>query len=104
MNETFDKFWKKIGIRPTGTTQELIDCDAYILSVSATGFSETSDIFYEDSHPKKVFTLIPGEDYRGVRWFCENNLIFPTFDIKDNTNLGKPTRSQEKFIEKVLDK
>lgn len=69
-----DKFLREIGLPPNGDKDILEEKGNYICSVSATPFSELYDnINFKQS--KKIIHLHPGEGYRGIEWFKENNKI-----------------------------
>jgi hypothetical protein len=75
--------FKAFGLTLDGDMKKLAELDVYILSVSATPYSEMSDITHGMSDSsKQVVCLEPGEGYRGVDFFLENDLIFKTFSVE----------------------
>ncbi len=83
-------FLQEFGLWADGNINSLNNTNTYILSVSATPFSEKSDIYYgKSSNSKKIVKLIPGIEYKGVKFFMDNNLIHETFDILNNFNKFK---------------
>ena len=73
-NQQPDKFLKKIGVNPNGSIEQLKKKNNYLLSVSATPFSELSDNIHHKQE-KNVVILIPSKGYKGVNHFLENNKI-----------------------------
>ena len=63
-----------------GTTPRMVEENTYILSVSATPYSELSDIYHKVTPNKFVVELQPGPGYRGVEYYLYNGLLKPTFD------------------------
>lgn len=56
---------------------------SYLLTVSATPFSEISNAFnHKDDIRKKVCILHPNGLYRGVKYYRDNKLIHRSFNIK----------------------
>lgn len=74
LNQMPDIFFGTIGLPPNGDKRILEEKGNYIFSISATPFSELYD---NDNfnQMKKVIYLQPGDNYRGVKWFKENNKI-----------------------------
>jgi hypothetical protein len=84
------------GLRLDGDPTVLKNNNIYILSVSATAFSEISALKHGLSYDKKIVKLnIDKSKYRGIEYFYKNNLIHSTFDIKNN---------KEQFINVVKSK
>ena len=79
--QQMDKFLKRMGLSLNG---ELPTPTTYILSVSATPFSEYSALTYNKSASKEEVKLVPAASYRGVKYFLENNLIKEVFDISSS--------------------
>jgi len=67
-------FLKKIGVCPTGDPEHLNQIGSYLLSVSATPFSEISDQIHLNQH-KRVIRMIPGRAYYGVEDMISGNKI-----------------------------
>lgn len=75
-DQTMSQFFSRFGMSLDGNLDILNQLNVYILSVSATPFSEESDILFNKSDTsKKMFYLQPGEGYRGVRYYYEQGLI-----------------------------
>jgi hypothetical protein len=68
------KFIKSIGLSLNGDSTALIERNNYVCSVSATPFSEMSDVVHLNQNKKIVF-MRPGESYRGVSWYKEHDKI-----------------------------
>ena len=68
------KFIKSIGLSLNGDSSSLIERNNYVCSVSATPFSEMSDVVHLNQNKKIVF-MQPGESYRGVSWYKEHDKI-----------------------------
>ena len=70
-----NKFLERMGVTANGDPCCLEgDRNNFVLSVSATPYAEISDIYHEDQ-PKKIIRLIPGENYRGVKFYLQNKKI-----------------------------
>ncbi len=69
-----DKLFTKHGISVNGNVDALTKKNIYFISVSATPFSEESDIFHLQQE-KSIVYFNPGNEYRGVSYFLENNNI-----------------------------
>jgi len=74
LGQTPGKFLNAIGIPGNGDTEMLEQRNNYICSVSATPFSELCDAG-NFNQSKKVVKMRPGNGYRGVKWFTDNNKI-----------------------------
>ncbi len=91
-NQQLDRLLERHNIVLSGTNRVMEANNTYILSVSATPFSEYSDVVHNVGHmdtegtKKKVVRLEPSSIYRGVKYFLENGLIRPTtaFNLKEN--------------------
>jgi len=68
------KFIKSIGLSLNGDSSALIERNNYVCSVSATPFSEMSDVVHLNQNKKIVF-MQPGDSYRGVSWYKEHDKI-----------------------------
>jgi len=75
-----DKYLEGVGILPNGDFHLLEQKDNYVLSVSATAFSEISDVAYCFQR-KQVITFIPSDAYIGVNEMMEKNMIVPFEDV-----------------------
>jgi hypothetical protein len=77
-----DKFLETMGILPNGDFRRLTDSDNYVLSVSATPFSEICDIQHQ-SQGKMVIPFVPGDCYMGVQRMWESGMIIQYNDTKE---------------------
>jgi hypothetical protein len=75
-----DKFLETMGILPNGDFRCLEEMDNYVLSVSATPFSELCDI-QNYSQGKTVIPLVPSEGYWGVEQMSKRGAIIRYTDI-----------------------
>jgi hypothetical protein len=91
--QEMDQFLKMHGLTMAGTTPKMKNDQTYILSVSATPYSEFSDIMYQRSFPKFIQYLKPGNGYIGASDYLYRGLIKPTFSIED---------APERFMDMVL--
>jgi len=82
LNQCPDKFLTRAGISANGDDELLRDKNNYVLSVSATPFSELSDNFHFD-HGKNVVYLKPGTGYIGVQTIDESGRLIK-FTSVDN--------------------
>jgi hypothetical protein len=71
-----DKFLDKMGIIPNGDWRPLQERDNYVLSVSATSFSEVSNAIHQDQC-KAVVTFNPSSSYMSIKKMKENGMIIP---------------------------
>ena len=69
-----DQFLEKMGIMPNGDQASLVERNNYVLSVSATPFSEASDAIHL-GHQKSMITFVPSDAYMSVRKMRENGMI-----------------------------
>jgi len=76
-----DNFLQQCRVSSTGNNDVLEAANNYVLSVSATPFSEVADNLLM-SRDKHLVTLKSGEGYRGVKYFIENNQIVVMKDWK----------------------
>jgi hypothetical protein len=67
-------FLKTIDLSLSGKAGKFIEKRNYFISVSATPFSEIANIIIQKQE-KKIVYLIPSEQYKGVQYFLENNMI-----------------------------
>jgi len=75
-----DQFLEGVGILPNGDFRPLEQKNNYVLSVSATAFSEISDVAH-CSQGKQVITFIPSDAYIGVKKMIEKNMIVSFDDV-----------------------
>jgi hypothetical protein len=71
-----DKYLEQIGVLPNGDFHSLNERDNYVLSVSATPFSEISDIVHCEQD-KKIVKFIPSDAYLGVKKMLRKSMIIP---------------------------
>jgi len=71
-----DKFLDQMGIMPNGDWRPLRERDNYVLSVSATSFSEASDAIHHDQS-KAIVTFSPSSAYMSIKKMKENGMIVP---------------------------
>ena len=69
-----NKFLERMGIYADGTRSCLENKNNYVLSVSATPYAEISDLHHEKQQ-KEIIRLMPGDGYRGVGYYLQNNNI-----------------------------
>ena len=72
-----DKFLDQMGIIPNGDWRPLREMDNYVLSVSATSFSEASDAIHRPGQCKAVVTFNPSSAYMSIKKMSENGMIVP---------------------------
>jgi hypothetical protein len=76
------KMFRRVGISANGDAEMLSSKGNYVVSVSATGFSELSDnAHYNQS--KWIELLKPGAGYNSVETMLESNRIVPYSDISE---------------------
>jgi hypothetical protein len=80
-NQKLCEFALASGFDFWGTTPRMVEEDTYILSVSATPYSELSDIYHKKTPNKFVVELVPGPTYRGVDYYLHNDLVHPTYNV-----------------------
>jgi hypothetical protein len=114
VNQCPDKFLDKIGISANGDKQVLQEKDNYVLSVSATPFSEYSDI-YHFGQCKKIIYMLPGAGYNSVQTILETGRIKSFSNIENGlvTALSSPydtpkyalvriTKKNENTVKKII--
>ena len=69
-----DKFFEQMGIILNGDWMPLRERDNYVLSVSATSFSEASNAIHQDQS-KAVVTFSPSPAYMSIKKMKENGMI-----------------------------
>ncbi len=86
-NLLLDKMLQRHNIVLSGTNRVMEANNTYIASVSATPFSEYSDVVYNVGHmdtegaKKAIIRIKPGQGYRGVKYFLDNGLVRSTSDF-----------------------
>jgi hypothetical protein len=78
-----DKFLINQGIIANGDLENLEKTDNYVLSVSATPFSECSNILHHHSHLKSIVRLRNGSGYIGLNSMKESGNIIPYSNWKE---------------------
>lgn len=76
------KFFKKLGISCDGEKECLTRNNNFVLSVSATPFTEISHILRQEQPNKGMTFLETDENYHGISNILENDLLIP-IDKKD---------------------
>ena len=89
-----DKFLETMGILPNGDFRRLNDSDNYVLSVSATPFSEICDI-QKQKQCKMVVPFVPSETYWSVQKMWESGAIVEYNDTKEEAR--KQMTDMERF-------
>lgn len=74
-NMMVDNFLKKAGICANGDIELLGQHGNLVISVSATGFSEISNMVHNNNHCKKMVRLEPGKKYNGIKQMLERRKI-----------------------------
>lgn len=82
-NQTYDQFLQANHIHLEGHNERLDNLNCFILSVSATPFSEMCDILHHKSYPKKIVTMIPGDGYYGIQEYYDSEQIHEIFSVKE---------------------
>jgi hypothetical protein len=97
--QQLDTFLKSHGLSLNGTTAEMMENNTYILSVSATPFSEASGISHNKSSGKEIVDLAPGDGYRGVGDYVRRERIHETYPIRNNMErfIAEVTRRGKKY-------
>lgn len=75
--------------------------ECYLLTVSATPFSEYADARDRTIHTeltKEIVTMKPGSTYRGVQYYYENNCIETSWDISSVSDSDFDTEQQMRFV------
>jgi hypothetical protein len=88
-DQTIHKFMEKHNLSVNGDPEALAAKNLFILSVSATGFSEISAAMHDRQNHKQFVALEPGDGYRGVKDYMDANTIHPCFDIFKTANQGR---------------
>jgi hypothetical protein len=79
------QFLGSVGITMDGNPRVLAENNTYILSVSATPYSEIAALVHKETPYKKhVENLEPGQNYFGLKQYFDTNSLLPTFDINAN--------------------
>jgi hypothetical protein len=86
-----ENFLTSVGINASGNEDELEELDNYILSVSATPFSEISDNKHQNQN-KAIVNLNVDEKYHGVEKMLRDNLIHNYDYSQWNTHLSETLR------------
>ncbi len=97
VNQRPDKFLKKIGISANGNSNDLKTKNNYMLTVSATPFSELSD--YLHLHQEKFYVkMLPGDNYVSVKIIRDSGRLITYTNLEDGLSqaLRIATDSTEK--------
>ena len=95
-NMMVDKFLKNAGICANGDSDLLGQQGNLVISVSATGFSEISNMVHNNNHCKKMVRLEPGKKYTGVIEMLERRKIkgfkcpLKALETACSKNYGRP--------------
>lgn len=84
-----EKFLKSQGIRAHGDEYNLEENDCYMLSVSATPFSEISDNKHQNQNKTIINLEVDDEKYHGVKKMVQNRLIHSYDYTEWKTHLSK---------------
>ena len=77
-----DQFLGKHGLSMDGNPKELMEKNAFLLSVSATPYAEICAMQHKETpFPKHVENLESGEGYFGLSHYKYGGLMQPTFDV-----------------------
>jgi hypothetical protein len=82
--QELDIFLARHGLTMDGNPKTLNEKNAFIVSVSATPYSELAALQHNESHKKHVEELVPGNDYYGLADYFHTGRVLPTFDILSN--------------------
>ena len=85
MKQSPDKFLQKMGISADGDMTTFTKKDNYMISISATPFSELSDTHHLKQNKKVVF-MLPGNGYNSVKRMRDNGKIKVYEDLTDGIN------------------
>jgi hypothetical protein len=99
------KFLKKLVISADGTQHFLEDKKNFVLTVSATPFSEISDCIHFEQN-KKIVKMEPGENYISVGYLLSENRVRPWHTIEEGlVNACSLPRTTKKWaIIRVIDR
>jgi hypothetical protein len=105
VNQCPDKFLDKIGISANGDKIVLQEKENYVLSVSATPFSEYSD-YYHFGQCKKIIYMRPGAGYNSVQTILESGRLKSFSNIETGllTALSTPYDSTKYAIVRITNK
>jgi hypothetical protein len=92
-----DKFLTRVGMSASG---ESMPEGNYLLSVSATPFSELSDM-YHFNQPKQVVRLVPGSDYISIQKMRHNGQLHGVFTAQEGLSRVLDTlKKKDGFLRK----
>jgi hypothetical protein len=105
VNQCPDKFLRNIGISATGDFVKLIEKNNFVLSVSATPFSELSDNHHHAQN-KKIAYMRPGAGYTSVRKIRDSERLrhFDNVTIGLTQALNIPHSSPKYAIVRITNK
>jgi len=81
LDQELDQFLRKHGLSMNGDPSTLVEKNAFIVSVSATPYSELSARQHKKCFPKHLTVLEPGKGYFGMADYFYGNFIRSTYDI-----------------------
>lgn len=95
LKQSPDKFLQRMGISPDGKLDSFSEKRNYMLSISATPFSELSDSHHLDQNKRVVF-MLPGNNYNSVKRMRDTGRIkaYPVLSIGLNTALSNAEASR----------
>ena len=104
-NQSPDKFLEKVGISADGNEEILSEKLNYVVSVSATPFSEIITNA-RLNQPKRIVYMVPGDNYVSVKWLRDNGKIIPFTDLTRTLTgaLNTPCETPKYAIARVSDK
>jgi hypothetical protein len=99
------KFLKKLEISADGTQHFLEEKGNFVLTVSATPFSEVSDYIHFNQN-KKVVKMEPGENYISVEYLLRENRVRPWKTIEEGlvSACSLPRTTKKWAIIRVIDR
>ena len=105
INQCPDKFLKTVGISADGNVESLIQTDNYVVSISATPFSEISDI-YNLKQSKRIIYMHPGTGYNSVKHILTSGRLKPFKSIESGlmSALTTPHHSPKYAIIRITNK
>jgi hypothetical protein len=80
-NQQLDKLLRAQGLSMDGNIVKLTLKNVFVLSVSATPYSEISALEHEGSYKKHIEQLIPGPGYYGLEEYNYDGRIHPTYNM-----------------------
>jgi hypothetical protein len=105
LNQCPDKFLRRVGISADGDSAYLHAKNNFVLSVSATPFSEESDNIHKKQN-KGVVYLKPGNNYNSIKMIrdCKRLKTFTSVDTGLTTALNTPHTSPKYALVRISKK